>query len=79
MELHAFEILAQETADFSEDSCPLQSQPRQVFPDVTPPGMSYVPYQLWSDNVYDSQTGLSRGTLFPALDFPFSSAGGDCS
>ncbi|MBR7085461.1 MAG: spore coat associated protein CotJA [Oscillospiraceae bacterium] len=53
--------------------------PAQVFPDVTPPGMAYVPYQLWSENIYDAQTGIQQGTLFPVLDLPFSPAGGDCS
>ena len=83
MELHAFEILAQDaeqvTENFGESFCPLQNQPQQIFPDVTPPGMAYVPYQLWSDTIYDSQTGMHQGTLFPVLDFPFASAGGDCS
>ncbi|MBR0483589.1 MAG: spore coat associated protein CotJA [Oscillospiraceae bacterium] len=41
--------------------------------------MAYVPYQLWSDTIYDSQTGMQQGPLFPVLDFPFASAGGDCS
>ena len=83
MELHAFEIQAQENeqnfSDMPADFCPLQRQPQQVFPDVTPPAMAYVPYQLWSDTLYDSQTGMQRGTLFPVLDYPFSPSGGDCS
>ena len=78
MELHAFELLAQET-DETETICPLQKQPQQVFPDVTPPGMAYVPYQLWSEHIYNSETGIQQGTLFPVLDLPFSPAGGDCS
>ena len=78
MELHAFELLAQET-DEAETICPLQKQPQQVFPDVTPPGMAYVPYQLWSEHIYNSETGMQQGTLFPVLDLPFSLAGGDCS
>jgi len=31
---------------------------------------SYVPYQMWSDDLYDLKTGLERGTIFPALDQP---------
>ena len=77
MELHAFERLA--VSEEEEISCPLQMTPAQVFPDVTPPGMAYVPYQLWSDNIYDAQTGIQQGTLFPVLDLPFAPAGGDCS
>jgi len=80
MELHAFELLAQESEqELPEMRCSLQRQPQQVFPDVTPPGMAYVPYQLWSDHIYNSETGMQQGTLFPVLDFPFSPAGGDCS
>jgi len=80
MELHAFELLAQNTGEEQQEmSCPLQKQPQQVFPDVTPPGMAYVPYQLWSEHIYNSETGMQQGTLFPVLDLPFSPAGGDCS
>lgn len=80
MELHAFERLAVNTeSDDSETSCPLQKQPEQIFPDVTPPAMAYVPYQLWSEHIYDSETGLQQGTMFPVLDMPFSPDGGDRS
>ena len=81
MELHAFELLARETEaepDTADFSC-LQPQPQQVFPDVTPPGMAYVPWQLWNDDIYDAQTGMQQGTMFPVLDLPFAPAGGDCS
>lgn len=91
MELHAFERLAQSMSDMtesiemtelsvSESTCTepeMQPTPMTVFPDVTPPGMAYVPYQLWGD-VYDSATGLRQGTLFPVLDFPFQPEGGNC-
>ncbi len=34
-------------------------------------GYAYVPTQIAEDtNVYDAQTGLSRGTVFPTLDLP---------
>lgn len=56
----------------------LQPQPMTVFPDVTPPGMAYVPYQLWSNDTYDPEKGLQQGTVFPVLDLPFSPQGGDC-
>jgi hypothetical protein len=80
MELHAFERLAvSEEEDMQMPVCPLQMTPAQVFPDVTPPGMAYVPYQLWSDSIYDAQTGIQQGTLFPVLDLPFSPSGGECS
>lgn len=32
--------------------------------------MFYVPVQEWTD-VYDTDTALKRGTLFPCLDKPF--------
>ena len=32
--------------------------------------MCYVPVQEWTD-VYDTDTALKRGTLFPCLDKPF--------
>ena len=35
-----------------------------------PIGMAYVPSQKFS-NVYDWETGFSRGTIFSALDKPF--------
>ncbi len=30
-----------------------------------------VPMQPWPAEVYDDETALARGTLFPALDLPF--------
>lgn len=50
-------------------------KPINPFPDKTPVAMAYVPYQQWCD-VYTPEEGLSRGTIFPELDLPFS--GGDC-
>ncbi|MBE6935880.1 MAG: spore coat associated protein CotJA [Ruminococcaceae bacterium] len=38
--------------------------------DVTPLAMAYVPVQQW-DAIYEAEKGLSRGTIFPALDLPF--------
>lgn len=46
------------------------------FPEKTPVGMAYVPYQQWND-LYTADEGFIRGTLFPELDYPFK--GGDCS
>ena len=46
------------------------------FPRNTPLAMAYVPFQRWGD-VYDDDKALSKGTLFPELDLPFS--GGDDS
>ncbi|MBD5143540.1 MAG: spore coat associated protein CotJA [Oscillospiraceae bacterium] len=48
-----------------------------VFPDVTPVGMAYVPYQLWGD-VYHSEKGFQQGTMFPVLDMPFRPEEGSC-
>ncbi len=34
-------------------------------------GYAYVPEQIAVDtNLYDAQTGLMRGTIFPTLDLP---------
>lgn len=33
-------------------------------------GIGYVPWQQW-ECVYNVEEGLSRGTIFPSLDFPF--------
>lgn len=34
-------------------------------------GYAYVPEQIAVDtNIYDAETGLMRGTIFPALDLP---------
>lgn len=80
MELHAFEEMAK-SVDASllnrgeeEHGC----QPTSVFPPVTPPGMAYVPFQQWGE-VYHSEKGFNRGTMFPVLDFPFEPNGGDCA
>ena len=35
-----------------------------------PVAMAYVPVQTWQ-SVYDGETALERGTLFPCLDLPF--------
>ena len=35
-----------------------------------PLAMAYVPVQSFED-LYDPDTALSRGTVFPALDLPF--------
>jgi len=35
-----------------------------------PVAMAYVPMQVWQ-TVYDGETGLARGTIFPCLDLPF--------
>ncbi len=93
MELHAFQKLAQNAEMHSESfetSLPeshaedseceivgLQPQPMTVFPDVTPVGMAYVPYQLWGD-VYHSEKGFQQGTMFPVLDMPFRPEEGSC-
>lgn len=33
--------------------------------------MTYTPWQRWGE-VYHAEKGLDRGTIFPALDMPFS-------
>ncbi|MBE6851145.1 MAG: spore coat associated protein CotJA [Ruminococcus sp.] len=83
MELHAFERMAQsmDAALFPTDpvECDggLLPQPMTVFPEDTPPGMAYVPYQMWGE-VYEADMGISRGTMFPVLDKPFLGMEGGC-
>lgn len=47
------------------------------FPEKTPPGMAYVPFQQWEEP-YDADTAFPIGTIFPALDFPYR-GGGPCA
>lgn len=80
MELHAFERMAQAVdrpLTAMQDSDVRSYRETSVFPDVTPPGMSYVPYQQWG-GIYDASEGIGRGTMFPVLDFPFDPKGGGC-
>lgn len=46
------------------------------FPKNTPLAMAYVPFQQWGET-YGDDEALSRGTLFPELDLPFSKGGAD--
>lgn len=53
-----------------------QNKELSPFPEKTPIGMAYVPYQQWGE-VYAVGDGFDRGTMFPELDYPFN--GGDCN
>lgn len=56
----------------------MRSNPGSVFPgganmrvtDRFPVGMGYVPMQQW-ETPYPMDRGFHRGTIFPALDYPF--------
>ena len=53
------------------DSCDCRcEQPQGKFPQNTPIGMAYVPFQEWEEP-YDENTALMKGTIFPSLDKPF--------
>lgn len=41
-----------------------------------PLAMAYVPLQRWED-IYDTQTAFDRGTIFRALDKPFTGKGAE--
>lgn len=45
-----------------------------ALPDDAAVTMAYVPFQL-DNKVYEADTALCRGTLFPVLDKPFLRAG----
>ena len=42
-----------------------------------PPAMAYVPWQKWQ-NIYNTERGFQRGTIFQDLDKPFLWKGGRC-
>ena len=52
--------------DMGETEKPVFSR----FPQNTPIGMAYVPYQEW-ETPYPENVAFSRGTIFPRLDLPF--------
>lgn len=53
------------------DSCNCEcAQPQGAFPNSTPVGMAYVPFQAWEEP-FDENTALMKGTIFPSLDKPF--------
>ena len=43
---------------------------KSPFPEETPIGMCYVPFQQW-ETPYAENVALERGTMFPSLDLPF--------
>lgn len=43
---------------------------KNIFPEETPIGMCYVPFQQW-ETPYAENMALERGTMFPGLDKPF--------
>ncbi len=58
----------------SDSNCCFQ---RDELPEVLSLAMAYVPFQQWCDNVYTADKALCQGTVFPALDLPFT-MGGRC-
>ena len=48
---------------------------RSRFPEDTPVGMAYVPFQQEPVLFDDTMTGLNAGTVFPELDKPFTGKG----
>lgn len=47
------------------------------FPKKVSVAMAYIPYQQYPEQIYSPEKGLSRGTIFPVLDKPFTAAGGE--
>lgn len=45
--------------------------------ECAPLAMAYVPWQRWT-NLYELNTALLHGTIFPELDLPFMAKGGAC-
>ena len=50
------------------------NQPEKL-PDEISYAMAYVPFQQWCDDIYTTDKALIQGTLFPALDLPFTQVG----
>ena len=44
---------------------------RDVMPKNISLAMAYVPFQRWSDELFDLEIALDRGTIFPELYKPF--------
>lgn len=53
-----------------EDTAAGVQAARSAFPAQTPVAMCYVPLQML-ETVYEPETALMQGTLFPELDKPF--------
>ncbi|OGO89952.1 MAG: hypothetical protein A2Y17_07525 [Clostridiales bacterium GWF2_38_85] len=43
----------------------------EIMPKNIALAMAYVPFQMWSDDMYELEKALEKGTLFPELDKPF--------
>lgn len=69
-------LLREYAASMLPAATPVKSDMPAPFPEQTPPGMAYIPFQQWEEP-YDSDTGFPIGTIFPALDYPFR-GGGSC-
>ena len=48
----------------------ISTETMSVFPDKTPIGMCYVPFQQW-ETPFAENVALEKGTIFPSLDLPF--------
>ena len=44
---------------------------RDVMPKNYSLAMAYVPFQMWSDDLFDIEVALEKGTIFPELFKPF--------
>lgn len=51
-------------------SCGLYNDPAPL-PEDPVPGMAYVPYQQWQNDLHSAERAFDAGTLFPVLDKPF--------
>lgn len=58
------------------DVCMTQNQDDiSPFPEKTPIGMAYVPFQQWEEP-YDLDTAFPIGTIFPSLNLPYRGGAG---
>ncbi len=44
--------------------------PKTILPNKLSLAMAYVPFQCWEEP-YAENIAITRGTIFPGLDFPF--------
>ena len=73
-------VKPRDTSFLREDACSSHSCTKSWGLEGYPLASVYAPLQAWQE-LYDAETGLSRGTIFKELDLPFvcgDKKGGNC-
>ena len=61
--------------EFNIQNC--EAEQTAPFPKKTVAAMSYIPFQQWGASLYDADSALNSGTLFPELNKPFTGKMGE--